>query len=193
MPTKSPDPGSSARDRLLSAANELFYDEGVRAVGIDRVIERAGVAKASLYSSFGSKEELVRSYLAARHDARRARLERKLATCSTPRDKLLGVFDLLAEVTAEPTFRGCAFQRADAEMLPGSAVKEMTDLSRGWLRGVLVSLCREAGAAEPERLAGRLVLLYDGAIVAVQMDGNRDAAGEARAVAAALMAAALPV
>ncbi|HEY4188196.1 MAG TPA: helix-turn-helix domain-containing protein, partial [Polyangia bacterium] len=63
MSTKASTTGGSPRDRLLSAANELFYEEGVRAVGIDRVIERAGVAKASLYSTFGSKEELVRSYL----------------------------------------------------------------------------------------------------------------------------------
>src|SRR6201997_4395259 len=62
----------SPRERLLEAAGELFYAEGVQSVGIDRVIERAGVAKASLYSTFGSKEELVRAYLEARHTARRA-------------------------------------------------------------------------------------------------------------------------
>ena len=57
----------SARERLLAAASELFYAEGVHTVGIDRVIERAGVAKASLYNTFGSKEELVRAYLESRH------------------------------------------------------------------------------------------------------------------------------
>src|SRR3954463_12602977 len=99
MTTKSPAPGkAAARDRLLSAANELFYDEGVRAVGIDRVIERAGVAKASLYSAFGSKEELIRSYLGGRPAARRLRLEQKLAGYPTAREKILGVFDLLAEI-----------------------------------------------------------------------------------------------
>ena len=58
----------SARERLLAAADELFYEEGVHTVGIDRVIERAGVAKASLYNTFGSKDELVRAYLTSRHD-----------------------------------------------------------------------------------------------------------------------------
>ena len=57
----------SARERLLAAANELFYNEGVHTVGIDRVIEQAGVAKASLYNTFGSKDELVRAYLEGRH------------------------------------------------------------------------------------------------------------------------------
>ena len=61
----------SARERLLAAANELFYAEGVQTVGIDRVIERAGVAKASLYNTFGSKENLVRAYLESRHEATR--------------------------------------------------------------------------------------------------------------------------
>ena len=60
----------SARERLLAAADELFYEEGVHTVGVDRVIERAGVAKATLYSAFGSKDELIRAYLAARHAAR---------------------------------------------------------------------------------------------------------------------------
>ena len=59
----------SARERLLAAANELFYDEGVHTVGIDRIIEQAGVAKASLYNTFGSKDELVRAYLQTRHDS----------------------------------------------------------------------------------------------------------------------------
>jgi AcrR family transcriptional regulator len=192
MSTKSSGPGSSARDRLLSAANELFYDEGVRAVGIDRVLERAGVAKASLYSTFGSKEELIRGYLGTRHAARRARLEAKLAGYPTAREKLLGVFDLAAEQTADPAFRGCAFLRADAEVLPGSAVKEMCDLSRGWFRGVLLELARQAGAVAPERLVRQLVLLYDGATVAAQMDGNRTAGADARALAADLIAAAIP-
>ena len=58
----------SPRERLLAAADELFYAEGVQSVGIDRVIERAGVAKASLYSTFGSKEELVRAYLEGMHE-----------------------------------------------------------------------------------------------------------------------------
>src|SRR6202046_3076328 len=64
----------SPRERLLEAAGELFYAEGIQSVGIDRVIERAGVAKASLYSTFGSKEELVRAYLVNRHESRKQRI-----------------------------------------------------------------------------------------------------------------------
>src|SRR3954469_13004950 len=79
----------SARERLLAAASELFYAEGVHTVGIDRVIERAGVAKASLYSTFGSKEELVRAYLERGAAARRERVTERLARHDEPRAKIL--------------------------------------------------------------------------------------------------------
>src|ERR1700760_2464814 len=83
----------SARDRLLAAADELFYAEAVHTVGIDRIIERAGVAKASLYSCFGSKDELVRAYLEGRQEIRRSRLLAGLERYEDPADRLLGVFD----------------------------------------------------------------------------------------------------
>jgi AcrR family transcriptional regulator len=162
----------SARERLLAAAEELFYGEGINTVGIDRVIERAGVAKASLYDAFGSKEELIRCYLAARHDARVARMEEKLARYDTPREKLLGIFDAMTEMMASPTFRGCAFVRAGAEMHSAPKVKAVIDESRAWLRALFRDLAKQCGAAHPDRLAQQLVILYDGAAVSAQMDGR---------------------
>ena len=94
-PTKTELRGS-ARDRLLQAANELFYAEGVQTVGIDRIIERAGVAKASLYNHFASKEELVAAYLASRHDATTSRLVRAIEGVDDPRQKILAVFEAQA-------------------------------------------------------------------------------------------------
>ena len=76
---------ASARERLLAAANELFYSEGVHTVGIDRVIEQAGVAKASLYNTFGSKDELIRAYLAARHESVTQRITQAVERYDTPR------------------------------------------------------------------------------------------------------------
>src|SRR5437763_5180857 len=93
----------SARERLLAAANELFYEEGVHSVGIDRVIERAGVAKATLYSAFGSKDELIRAYLAARHAATRDHMTQELAArYHTPRERLLGCSTSKASPSASP-------------------------------------------------------------------------------------------
>src|SRR5712691_3015747 len=109
----------SARERLLAAADELFYEEGVHTVGIDRVIEHAGVAKATLYSAFGSKDELIRAYLTRRHQVWRERVAAKLETYDASRDRLLGVFDWLSEASAHPGFHGCAFMNASAEDRPG--------------------------------------------------------------------------
>ena len=172
-----------ARERLLAAADELFYEEGVNLVGIDRVIERAGVAKASLYDCFGSKEELIRSYLQQRHEARQARLRERLSLCATPREKILAVFDSLAEAAAKPDFRGCAFARASAEARPGSSVKAMCDASRAWNLELFADLAKQAGATDPDRVAQQLRLLFDGAMVSAHVDASSTALATARATA----------
>ncbi len=182
----------SARDRLLQAADELFYAEGVHTVGIDRVIAHAGVAKASLYNTFGSKDELVRAYLMHRHGQRQVRITRNIARYDTPRERLLGVFDALDEVFADPTFRGCAFLNASAESPAGSAAVQVCDLSRGWVRQVFTDLAREVGVPDPWALAQQLVLLYDGSTASAQLDHDRSAAAAARAAAAVLLDAAVP-
>src|SRR6201999_3605924 len=82
----------TARERLLAAASELFYREGIHTVGIDRVIERAGVAKASLYNTFGSKDELIRAYLEQRRAGAEARVNAAIEKWSTPREKLLAIY-----------------------------------------------------------------------------------------------------
>src|ERR1700761_7130415 len=95
---------ATARERLLAAANELFYNEGVHTVGIDRIIEQAGVAKASLYNTFGSKDELVRAYLEGRHASMARRLTRAADGYDTPRERLLAVFEAQAELAARPDY-----------------------------------------------------------------------------------------
>jgi AcrR family transcriptional regulator len=174
----------SARERLLAAANELFYEEGVHTVGIDRVIERAGVAKASLYSTFGSKEELVRAYLQARAEERQRRVSAVIAQHATARAQILALYDYLGERTADPAYRGCAFINATAEGPRGETkVSQVCTDSRGWMRGLFVALARDAGARNPELLGRQLVMLYDGAAVAASMERDLDAAARARAMA----------
>src|ERR1700712_1933595 len=151
-------PTRSARDRLLAAADQLFYEEGIHTVGIDRVIEKAGVAKASLYKNFGSKDELVREYLARRHVRRQARITAMREKYDSPRDQLLGVFEVLADIASMPGFRGCAFINASAEAPAGSAVAQVTEESRAWIRALFVELATDAAVADPEELASRLVL-----------------------------------
>jgi AcrR family transcriptional regulator len=190
MMTRTSDRGS-ARERLLAAANELFYEHGIHTVGIDRVIERAGVAKASLYNTFGSKEELIRAYLMGRHERRREHITLELAArYDTARERLLGVFDVLSDSFVEPGYHGCAFVNASAEAEPGGRIEEATDEYRAWVRALFVELARDAGAADPDRLARQLQLLYDGAGISARMDRDPSAAAAARAVAETLLDAA---
>ena len=179
----------SARERLLAAADELFYEGGIHTVGIDRVIERAGVAKASLYDTFGSKDALIRAYLEARHDARKARLMAWLERYDAPRERLLGVFDAMADLMKAKNFRGCAFTRAGSESAPTSGVRSACDEARGWMRELFARLARDTGLTSDraETLAAQLSILYDGASVMGQAERSPDAAMAARDAAAVLL------
>lgn len=180
----------SARERLLDAANELFYAEGVQSVGIDRVIEHAGVAKASLYNTFGGKEQLVRAYLDTRHAGTADRITQAVAEHDTPRAKMLAVFESQGRQFARPSFHGCAFVRAGAEAVPGGLVKEAADNFRGWMRDLFTGLATEAGATDPSALGHQLQILYDGAGISALMDHDSTVAATTRAAADALIAAA---
>jgi AcrR family transcriptional regulator len=183
--------GGSPRDRLLAAANELFYEHGVHTVGIDTIIERAGVAKASLYSTFGSKDGLVRAYLEARHEARRARLTAEIERHEDPKDRLLAIFDVLATTVAQPDFRGCAFANAVAESELDSAAADVTRGVRRRLLDTMVELTTALGVGDPAALARQLTVLYDGALAQSRLDPTPAAAEAAKAAANELVDAAL--
>ena len=180
----------SARERLLAAADELFYDEGVRTVGIDRVIEHAGVAKASLYNTFGSKEELIRAYLEGRHARIAARITTYIDRYDTPRERLLAVFEAQGETFKLPGFHGCAFMSASAEARQGDLVDQAADAYRAWVRGLFTELAEQAGVPDAASLARQLHLLYDGASISARMDDDSDAAVASRAAAEVLIDAA---
>jgi AcrR family transcriptional regulator len=180
-----------ARERLLAAADELFYAEGVQSVGIDRIIEHAGVAKASLYNLFGSKEALVSAYLESRHRGTVERLKSAVARHRDPRKRLLAVFDAQGRLFAEPGFRGCAILTATAEATDGSIIDKAAEDYRAEMLALLTDLARDAGAANPARLARQLHLVYDGAGVAARMEHDPSIARSARDAAEALLDASL--
>ena len=156
----------------------------------DRVIEQAGVAKASLYNTFGSKDELVRAYLQARHDSVTDAIMAAVQRYHTPRERLLAVFEGQGELAAQPGYRGCAFARASAESHPGDQAEQAAETYRHWVRALLTELAGQAGVPEPEVLARQLHLLYDGSGQAARMDHDPAAAAAARAAAAILLDAA---
>jgi AcrR family transcriptional regulator len=182
----------SPRERLLEAANELFYAEGVQSVGIDRVIERAGVAKASLYSTYGSKEGLVSAYLEHRHQVMLRRLRAAVAAAEEdPVQRILAVFDAQAQLYQRPAYRGCAFAMASAEAPDGGGIDLATESYRADILSLFVELAEQAGVRNAEQLARQLQMIYDGASLSVRMDHHPEIAVAQRVAAAALVQAAL--
>lgn len=177
-------PEGGPRERLLAVAKKLFYDEGVHVVGIDRIIEEAGVAKASLYQHFGSRDGLVRAYLEEHFAARRAHIDAVLAKYPTPREQLLGLFQDTASALSGDVFRGCRFVNASIEARPDESALAITEEYRSWLRSVFVGLAEQAGAGNPILLGRQLALLYDGVAVASRFDQDRSGARDAVVAAA---------
>jgi AcrR family transcriptional regulator len=179
-----------ARDRILESAYELFSRRGVRAVGIEEVIERAAVAKATLYRHFPSKEDLVLAFLRKReevwtHGWVEAEARRRGAS---PEDALLAIFDLFDEWFHRGDFEGCSFvnvllETANLDHPVGRASAEHLEN----IRTVLRSLAEDAGLREPESFARSLHILMKGAIVQAA-EGDRDAAKRAHEMARDLIA-----
>jgi AcrR family transcriptional regulator len=162
---------SSARRRVLETASALFYAEGVHAVGIDRIIAEAGVAKATFYHHFPAKDELVRAYLDAEYQRQRTALEAVRQDVSDPRDALVGIFELLASNAVDPQFRGCPFTNAAAEYPdPTHPVRRTIAEYRRWNRGLFRDLLADAGHAEPDGTATMLMMLRDGIVVGGDLD-----------------------
>jgi AcrR family transcriptional regulator len=181
----------TAKQRLLNAADELFYNEGIHSVGIDRVIAHAGVAKGSLYYSFTGKDELVQEYLTHRHGMWAERVTAGIDAHSDPRARILAVYDVLGTLFAQPDYRGCAFMNATGEAGPDSVEARAATTFRAWVHTLFLDLATDTGAADPRQLADTLVLLYDGAVATAQMDKTPEAARTARRTAELILDEAL--
>jgi AcrR family transcriptional regulator len=179
------------RERLLEAARELFYAEGVHTVGIDRVIERAGVAKASLYSTFGSKEGLVKAYLEEYHDRILSRRRAAAESESDPVAAILAIFASSARDYQRPDYNGCAFSGARAEEPAGGPVDAAARAFRADMRDLFRELCTRAGAPDPDLLAWQLQLLYSGGAESAKIERDPEVAAAQRAAVEALLASAL--
>lgn len=183
---------TQARQRLLDTASQLFYEEGVRAVGIDRLIAESGVGKASFYRHFASKDELVLTFLRARDEVWRAWLRDSVAAEPDPAKRPLAVFDALHERFARGDFRGCAFINTIVEVADReSPAHAAADEHKRAVEAHLAELLAGAGVDDPDgSLAAELLLLVDGAIVTAVREGRPDPALRARRIAAALLDAA---
>lgn len=168
-PTRTRTPG---RERLLAAASRLFYREGIKGVGVDRILEEAGVTRATMYRHFAGKEALVVAYLESEDATLRGYFADAEADGGTPTELLGRIIDTIAlDITSYHT-RGCPFVNAAAEFPDAdSAVRRIVTAHRTWLRQSLSELARAAGLPDPEASAAALVLLRDAALVGGYLDG----------------------
>lgn len=178
------------KGRVLAAATELFNERGVQAVGMDAIRDAAGIPLKRLYTFFPSKAHLVSAVLKQRdHDVRSSMAEFVESRADEPRERILAVFDYLAQWFAEPDFRGCMFINSLGELGGTSAdVRRIARRHKVALRDYLAELSAAAGL--PANLADQLAILANGAIVAATIYGDgTQAANAARSAASVLIGA----
>ncbi|GAA2076457.1 TetR/AcrR family transcriptional regulator [Actinomadura alba] len=190
MPSETEPPTSSARRRILDAADRLFYVDGINATGIDAVIDTAKVARMTFYKHFGGKEGLILAYLDGRDVRWRGILERAIeAAGDDPSARLLAVFGALRTwAVSESRFRGCSFANAMAELAdPGHPAREVVTSSKKALRERMLGLAQATGTADPGLLVDRLLFVYEGAIANHALGNVSDVMDKAHATARLLI------
>ena len=193
-PDATPAERLTARERILNVASELFYRQGVRAVGIDTIIAAAGVAKMSLYRAFPSKDDLVAAYLERRNEEFWVRWERAIGSAppDQPRAQLEALLDAITERTRYEAYRGCPFLNTATEF-PGSDMPadRVIQENKRRVNERLKGLAAAAGARDPQQLADQLQLIIDGAYVSSHVLGVAGAGGALASGGRVLIAAAL--
>jgi AcrR family transcriptional regulator len=184
----SPTPRGEARERILETAFRLFYAHGVRGVGVDTIIAASGVAKATFYKHFPSKDDLAVAYLDRVDGLWRGQLQAAAAAAGPePRARLVGMFDALLAICQQNDFHGCAFINTAAESAPGSSVHARSVEHKAAVRAWVRDIAEQGHARDPDALARALTLLLDGALAEGVLDGDPSAARAAKEAAAALV------
>ncbi|WP_406482255.1 TetR/AcrR family transcriptional regulator [Streptomyces sp. NBC_01615] len=160
------------RERLVRAASRLFYYEGVRAIGVERLIAEAGVTKATFYRHFAAKDDLVVAYLLTK-DAYYKDVAEPLAAAHPPAEAIDLIFEAIAEHARERGFRGSPFMNAAAEYPDAThPVRGLVTTHRDWIRTLFQELLTRLGHTDPKSAAGALLMLYDGAMAAGYLDDS---------------------
>lgn len=170
--TAAPSRPSPARARLLEAATDLFYNEGIHSVGVDRIIEEAGVTRATMYKQFAGKEGLVLAYLSGEDDGLRMLFAQAATVSDDPEVLLELVVTGIEQDIRDRHTRGCPFINAAAEYPEPGPVRSLIADHREWFRSTLEQLAVAAGLDAPAEAAASLVLLRDAALVGGYLDGE---------------------
>lgn len=186
--TNTVDP--DVRAHITAVADELFYTRGIQSVGMDQIRTAAGVSLKKLYAAFPGKEQLIAAVLAGRHDYWERGIGQSVDAATTPRDKLLAMYDFLETWFGDDTFRGCGFINAFGELGATSpAVAEIARAHKDSFQRYVEGLTLQAvpDAARAEELAAQLALLAEGAQTTAAIAGDTAPARHARLAAATLI------
>jgi AcrR family transcriptional regulator len=175
-----------ARQRILDASSELFAKRGIRAVGVDELIERAKVAKATFYSHFHSKDELVLAYLERLHETRSASIDAAIHSQDRGPMSLLAVFDVFAKVVRPEVNDATSFVHVLIEMGPEHPLGRASAEYLTRIRQQIAALAREVGLRNPEGFARKVQILLEGAVIAA-VEGDREGVEQARQLGALLI------
>lgn len=165
--------GEENRRNVLEVATRLFYQQGIRAVGMDTVVKECGVGNATLYRQFPTKDALATAYVQGRADAWFDRMRQVADDRHEPQDKLLAIFEVLATDCAAPTYRGCPMLNTNTEFPGGSHPAHVAAVShKQQVRDWFYSLAVDAAANDPAQLAEELLIILNGAYAtAAVLDG----------------------
>ncbi len=184
----------SKRDQLIQTAVKLFAKNGIHATGVDSIVEQSGVTKKTLYAHFRTKEELVLAVLRHYDGLARNEFMRKVERrATTPRARLLAIFDFAQHWFQQHNFYGCLFVNTIGEYSgKDTPIRQICKEYKKLVKDYIHSLCQQAGVKNPQGLAEELALLLEGATVTAQVSQNPKSAQIAKRAAKALIDKALP-
>lgn len=183
-----PRDATATRQRILTAAEDLFYGEGIRATGVDRIAERAGVTKRTLYQHFPSKDDLITAYIEGNERPAMGRYQNLVAHVEAAPDQIGHIFANLGRLATNPHWKGCSFARVAAELAGSPGHPALQAASRhklafeAWLAGILAGTVRCPG-----EIARQVLILLDGAIAEILIHRDASYAAVAGRAAAALI------
>jgi len=180
---------AETREHILEVATRLFYWQGIRATGVDKIAAEAGVSPNALYRVFSTKDDLVAAYVARSRTAAEARLDAAIeAAGPDPRARILAMFDALAEDIRPEVFRGCVCMMAMAEFPdPTLPVHENAIGAKSWIRARFGELAEQLGVADPKTLADQLSIIWEGTNTTAQSLGADGPPTSTRALVTAVL------
>lgn len=179
---------TNTREKILATAEQLIYQNGIQATGMDLLVKTSGVARKSIYRYFATKDDVAAAALNARDLRWMGWFRTESDKADTPQARILNMFDVLKGWFESDGFRGCAFINTAGEIGdPQDPIRLIARLHKQKLLDYMLELCEQLGIADPQVLAKQLLILVDGAITVARVMGDYSTAESARAVAQSML------